>query len=238
MTIDISRFHRTFFEESFEGLSLMEASLLKLDIGQADSEVINSIFRAAHSIKGGAGTFGFTAIAEFTHVVETLLDEMRSGKRPVTQPAVDLFLKAVDVLRSLLTAAQDGGEADVNQIAIVRQELEHMLRGVAAPAAVVVAAPAAIPPATTGWNIRFEPRPELFRDVAIGGGRKQQLDRAPPDHLIERMSGDARKRLVGPENALLAVRADHARAHVLDHGLQPREVKFAHGLVILERTSE
>lgn len=163
MTIDISRFHRTFFEESFEGLSSMEAALLQLDIGQADSEVINSIFRAAHSIKGGAGTFGFSAIAEFTHVVETLLDEMRSGKRPVTQPAVDLFLKAVDVLRSLLTAAQDGGEADVNQIAVVRQELDSMLRGSIAPATPVVAAPVATTPAATGWNIRFEPRPELFR---------------------------------------------------------------------------
>jgi len=175
MTIDITRFHRTFFEESFEGLDSMESALLQLDVGTADAEVINLIFRGAHSIKGGAGTFGFSAIAEFTHGVETLLDEMRSGKRHVTQTGVDLLLQAVDVMRNLLTAARDGGSADLQAMTQVRGELEAMLKkpSAAAPAAPapalatsVVPAPAAVAapaPDVAGWSIRFAPHPELFR---------------------------------------------------------------------------
>ncbi|MGE3772429.1 MAG: Hpt domain-containing protein, partial [Gammaproteobacteria bacterium] len=77
MSVDISQFHQVFFEESFEGLEIMESGLLALGVGEPDLEAINTIFRAAHSIKGGSGTFGFTAIGEFTHVMETLLDQMR-----------------------------------------------------------------------------------------------------------------------------------------------------------------
>jgi two-component system chemotaxis sensor kinase CheA len=75
-----------FFEESFEGLDAMESGLLTLE-DAADKETINTIFRAAHSIKGGAGTFGFMEISGFTHSVETLLDEMRNGARGVTPDA-------------------------------------------------------------------------------------------------------------------------------------------------------
>ncbi len=76
MSIDLSQFHQVFFEESFEGLDVMESSLLELDITDVDAEVINNILRAAHSIKGGTGTFGFQQVSEFTHVLETLLDEL------------------------------------------------------------------------------------------------------------------------------------------------------------------
>src|SRR3546814_125905 len=110
-TIDLSRFHRTFFDESFEGLDVMEAALLNLDPAQADNETINGIFRAAHSIKGGAGTFGFEAIASFTHLLETLLDEMRAGKRAITTPDTELLLRAVDAFRGLLSAARDCSES-------------------------------------------------------------------------------------------------------------------------------
>lgn len=182
MTIDISRFHKTFFDESFEGLDLMESALLKLDVGAADSEVINTIFRAAHSIKGGAGTFGFSAISDFTHNVETLMDEMRSGKRSVTQPGVDLLLTAVDVIRNLMTAARDGGEADLQAMVATRADLEAMLKSgtpAAAPAAApvvhtVVVAPvpapapivapvAAVAPTVSGWQIKFFPKIDIFR---------------------------------------------------------------------------
>jgi two-component system chemotaxis sensor kinase CheA len=77
MGIDVSQFHQVFFEESFEGLESMESALLELSRGSDDPELIHLIFRAAHSIKGGSGTFGFSAVANFTHVMETLLDEMR-----------------------------------------------------------------------------------------------------------------------------------------------------------------
>jgi len=96
---------KVFFEESFEGLDTMESSLLTLGDG-SDREMINTIFRAAHSIKGGAGTFDFGEISEFTHSVETLLDEMRNGVRGVTPEALHVLLQAVDVIREMMQSAQ------------------------------------------------------------------------------------------------------------------------------------
>src|ERR1700738_4035455 len=94
-----------FFEESFEGLDTMESGLLSLDDG-TDRETINTIFRAAHSIKGGAGTFGFMEISGFTHSVETLLDEMRNGARDITPDALQALLQSVDVIREMAQSAQ------------------------------------------------------------------------------------------------------------------------------------
>ena len=91
-SVDMSQFHQVFFEESDEGLDVMEHGLMSLDVGAVDAEIINTIFRAAHSIKGGSATFGFLAVAEFTHVMETLLDEMRNGERDVSQDVVDILL--------------------------------------------------------------------------------------------------------------------------------------------------
>jgi two-component system chemotaxis sensor kinase CheA len=164
VNIDITRFHQTFFEESFEGLDVMESALLKLDVGNADAETINTIFRAAHSIKGGAATFGFTEVSGFTHLLETLLDHMRSGQRAVTQPDVELLLRSADAVRALLTAARDGVPADMNAVAQLRADLEATLQ---APqvAAAVPTAPLTPPsaPAAVGWRIRFAPRPGIFR---------------------------------------------------------------------------
>ena len=112
MDLDLDEINEIFFEESFEGLDVMESGLLNLDEGEADSEVINDIFRAAHSIKGGAGTFGFMEVSEFTHVVETLLDEMRGGERDVCKEDVQLLLKSVDYLRDTLTRLQNKDEVD------------------------------------------------------------------------------------------------------------------------------
>ena len=112
MGIDLSQFHQVFFEESFEGLDVMEQLLLSLSDGDADSESINTIFRSAHSIKGGSATFGFASVAEFTHILESLLDEMRDGNRDVTTEAVDLLLQSVDCLRAMLSSLQDDGECD------------------------------------------------------------------------------------------------------------------------------
>jgi two-component system chemotaxis sensor kinase CheA len=94
-----------FFEESLEGLDTMESGLLTLD-SSADRETINTIFRAAHSIKGGAGTFGFMEISGFTHSVETLLDEMRNGTRGITPDALQVLLQSVDVIREMVQSAQ------------------------------------------------------------------------------------------------------------------------------------
>ncbi len=129
MSIDMAQFHQVFFEESFEGLDIMETGLLNLDMGDVDVEEINTIFRAAHSIKGGSGTFGFTSVSDFTHVMETLLDEMRDGRRQITQPAVNVLLGSVDCLREMLTAIQDERDVDVSSVAEHKKALDLELNG-------------------------------------------------------------------------------------------------------------
>ncbi|CAA9892594.1 fused chemotactic sensory histidine kinase in two-component regulatory system with CheB and CheY: sensory histidine kinase; signal sensing protein [Candidatus Methylobacter favarea] len=127
----MSQFQQVFFEECFEGLEAMESGLLNLDIGNIDSEVINTIFRGAHSIKGGSGTFGFFGVADFTHVMETLLDEMRDGRRKVTQTAIDVLLGSVDCLREMLTSIQHEQNVEEISVAKYKQALEIELYGAA-----------------------------------------------------------------------------------------------------------
>ncbi len=164
MTIDITRFHQTFFDESFEGLDAMEAALLRLSPDTADAETINVIFRAAHSIKGGAATFGFMAVAEFTHLLETLLDQMRSGQRVTGPVEIDVLLRSVDILRGLLTAARDATDVDTQAVAHLSAELQQVLSGPAASDADDATADATPvdAPQNRGWRIRFAPHPGLF----------------------------------------------------------------------------
>lgn len=127
MSIDLSQFFEVFFEESFEGLDTMEAELLNLTPGEEDLETINTIFRAAHSIKGGSGTFGFNSVAEFTHVLETLLDQIRQGERELSTEHVNLLLKAVDCLRGLLGELQAEQEPDLSQATTLKKQFEIVL---------------------------------------------------------------------------------------------------------------
>ncbi|ADV27317.1 CheA signal transduction histidine kinase [Pseudoxanthomonas suwonensis 11-1] len=157
MSMDLQRFHATYFEESREGLDAMEAGLLALEGGSTDPEVINSVFRAAHSIKGGAATFGFDRMAALTHVLETLLDEIRGGKRALAASAIDAMLGSVDVLRALLAEADQGRAADPAAVEAVHQRLQQEL---GQPGAVV--AKAAPEPEPEGWDIAFSPAPSLF----------------------------------------------------------------------------
>jgi len=159
----MEQFHQTFFEESFEGLDIMENELLNLDVGNVDNESINTIFRSAHSIKGGSGTFGFTAIAEFTHVAETLLDEMRDGIRQVTQESVDLLLKSVDIMRDMLTVYKDGGDMDVEKIASVQNELEKMLGNETETTSTDNTITDDSAAQSDGWKIFFKPHTEMLR---------------------------------------------------------------------------
>ncbi len=170
MSIDISQFHDVFFEESFEGLDAMENGLLNLDEGAADVDAINTIFRAAHSIKGGAGTFGFMAVSEFTHVMETLLDEMRNGQREVTSDSTNLLLEAVDVLREMLTAVQQKTDTDDERIAAVNKQLEAMLAGEKSVADSgdedandVTTSEENPEQKIAGWQITFHPHKHLFQ---------------------------------------------------------------------------
>ncbi|MCD9033975.1 chemotaxis protein CheA [Luteimonas sp. Y-2-2-4F] len=158
MSIDLQRFHATYFEESRDGLDAMEAGLLALDAGERGAETINSVFRAAHSIKGGAATFGFAAMSGLTHALETLLDRVRAGERAVTAADIDAMLASVDVLRALLAEAEHGRPADPAQVRAMDARLQALLGdgGDAAPAA------APDPTAAAGWRIDFQPEPALF----------------------------------------------------------------------------
>ncbi len=173
MSIDMAQFHQVFFEESFEGLAIMESGLLNLDMGDVDSEEINTIFRAAHSIKGGSGTFGFNAVADFTHLMETLLDEMRDGRRQVTQSAVDVLLGSVDCLTEMLTAIQAEDTLDEESINNHKKALEIELNGGEQAEVPSAAEPTLANTDTSnndkeagnqlGWRISFCPHADLLK---------------------------------------------------------------------------
>lgn len=110
--MDISEFHDSFFEEAEELLREMEACLLALDVTAPDAELLNAIFRAAHSIKGGAGAFGFQALQQTTHLLENLLDHARRGELTLRRDIVDLFLDTKDMLNDQMAAYRQGNEPD------------------------------------------------------------------------------------------------------------------------------
>ncbi|MHB8912821.1 MAG: chemotaxis protein CheA [Lysobacter sp.] len=161
--MDITRFHAAFFEESREGLDAMESGLLALESGSSDAETINVIFRAAHSIKGGAATFGFAAVTDLTHLLETLLDEARSGRRTLDSTAIGVLLVAVDVLRALLAACEHGSAVDHAALAQVRAGLDRLLAGAAGAAPIALATTEVAAAAPAGdWCIGFKPAPSMF----------------------------------------------------------------------------
>lgn len=127
MSIDLSQFFEVFFEESFEGLDVMETELLNLVPGKEDLETINTIFRAAHSIKGGSGTFGFDSVADFTHVLETLLDQIRQGEREIANEHINLLLKSVDCIRDLLSALKIQQQPDLTEANLLKEQFETLL---------------------------------------------------------------------------------------------------------------
>ena len=116
MSIDIEQFHAVFFDESQEHLDDMEQLLMELDVEDPDLEQLNSIFRAAHSIKGGSGIFGFDALTGLTHVMENLLDKARKQTISLDVPTVDLFLETVDLLKVILDAYRTSSELPQSDI--------------------------------------------------------------------------------------------------------------------------
>ncbi|MGN2248403.1 chemotaxis protein CheA [Frateuria sp. GZRR35] len=149
----LAQFQQVFIEESLEGLDTMESSLLALDEG-GDGELVHTIFRAAHSIKGGAATFGFPEMASFTHEAESLLDEVRGGKRAIDKPIIELMLRSVDCLRGMFDRARAGEPLNDATSDGVRGELAAMM-GREAPAQ---AGPARRAGDQAGaWIIQFKP---------------------------------------------------------------------------------
>ena len=135
MTIDMSQFYQVFFEESAEHLATMEGLLLELDVENPDSEQLNAIFRAAHSIKGSAGTFGFTDLAETTHILENLLDRIRKQELGLRADMVDAFLESGDLLREMLEAHQGRGVVDQKRVESICARLRQLSADDAAPVA-------------------------------------------------------------------------------------------------------
>ncbi|WP_175807100.1 chemotaxis protein CheA [Burkholderia metallica] len=165
MTLDITQFYQTFFDEADELLAQMEQLLLNLDVGAPDPEDLAAIFRAAHSIKGGAATFGFSALTDTTHILESLLDRARNHELTLTKDMVDAFLETKDVLSDQLVDYRASAEPDAAAAAAICAKLERLQAesGAGAPAAAPVAAAAPAAP---------------IAEPAAGG------DRAP-DHVVE-----------------------------------------------------
>lgn len=129
MTIDMTQFYEVFFEESAELLAEMELLLLQLDVDAPSKDDLNAIFRTAHSIKGGSGTFGFTEITETTHILESLLDKLRNGELQLLREMVDVFLKAVDVIKMQLAGRQFERTVDDAAVAEIRRSLSQLAEG-------------------------------------------------------------------------------------------------------------
>jgi two-component system chemotaxis sensor kinase CheA len=139
MTIDISQFFQVFFDEAEELLAEKERLLLAVDIAAPDAEDLNAIFRTAHSIKGGASTFGLSDMSEVTHILESLLDRIRQGQMALTAEHVDAFLAAKDILKMQLDGHRLGSAVDQDAVANVRMMLQSFSQDVPVAALTPVA---------------------------------------------------------------------------------------------------
>ncbi|WP_414450570.1 chemotaxis protein CheA [Burkholderia sp. 22PA0099] len=186
MTLDITQFYQTFFDEADELLAQMEQLLLGLDAGSPDPEDLAAIFRAAHSIKGGAATFGFAALTDTTHILESLLDRARNHEITLTMPMIDAFLETKDVLSDQLADYRASAEPDAAAAAAICAKLETLQREAlgqaAAPAAAAPkAAPAAAAPAAE------EDESEADLELAFAAAAAEfsaTAGNGAPDHVI------------------------------------------------------
>ncbi|MDA8447185.1 chemotaxis protein CheW [Paracidovorax valerianellae] len=138
---DLSQFYQIFFEEAGENLDQMEHMLLDLDLSAANDEELNGIFRCAHSIKGGAATFGFSDVAELTHQMESLLDRLRRHELQPIPQMVDVLLESADASRSLLARHQAGGQGEAVSTAELVRRISDLAAGKVPEESVAIAAP-------------------------------------------------------------------------------------------------
>lgn len=155
MSFDMSQFHQVFFDETAEHLANMESLLLAIDIASPDSEDLNGIFRAAHSIKGGAATFGFSDLADLTHVLENLLDKVRKHELPLSRQIVDAALQSGDLLKDMLAHHCGGAAVSPDRVPVLKQVLSRlaMAESVVAP----VAPPPVAEPVSQRLHIELHP---------------------------------------------------------------------------------
>lgn len=171
MALDMEQLRKMFYEECRENLEVLEDVLLNLDVTSIDEESINTIFRAAHSIKGGAATFNLFDISEFTHSVEAYLDRVRNNEKELTAGTVDLLLKSGDCIRSMLEGHEQGSEVNSELQQEVSAELHQLLgEDVSTPDCQTTQNKASVDEveepetdSTQGdWHVIFEPHPEMF----------------------------------------------------------------------------
>ena len=196
MAIDMSQFYQVFFEETAEHLASMENLLLTLDVGSPDTEQLNAIFRAAHSIKGSSGTFGFTDLAEVTHILENLLDRIRKGETQLREDMIDAFLDAGDVLKNLLAAHQGDGEADRAAAEAICQRLHALTEGGGGDVAA-----AAVPPVPISDECPPRPTENGFDLYFIIDGDALQIESASENLLAELAEHGSVRLVARPENA-------------------------------------
>ncbi|MFN9504679.1 MAG: chemotaxis protein CheA [Rubrivivax sp.] len=188
-SFDLSQFYQVFFEEARENLENMEQMLLQVDIEAADDEELNAIFRCAHSVKGGAATFGFSDVAELTHQMETLLDKLRRHELTPTPAMVDVLLRAGDALKAQLARHQGGAKDAPIDTAAILADIRRMVTGEAAGQASVAksatAKPAAAAPKTAAAPAGSAAAPPTHDDTtpprAPGGTRELELTVGPLD---------------------------------------------------------
>lgn len=170
--MDMNEIKEIFFQECEEQLAELESGLLKMNDGDRDPETVNAVFRAVHSIKGGAGAFGLDDLVAFAHVFETTLDCVRSNKLEPGPEVMKVMLKSADVLADLVTASRDGGSVDPSRSSGLVKELEALANG-EVPHAAAAPAPAAAPAAKAAAPVAapapsddsgFQPIPFSFDD--------------------------------------------------------------------------
>ena len=160
MSNDFAQFQDAFFEEAAEHLAIVEEGLLALEQHPEDLDLLAKIFRSAHSIKGTAGMFGFNAVAQFTHKMETLLDLLRNGQKVVTPQIADLLLKSTDCLKTLIESAKSGEPVDNEVVQRLTGELASASESGSSPPTTHAEGVAKAPSAPTGassWQAATSP---------------------------------------------------------------------------------
>ncbi len=178
---DLTQFYQIFFEEAAENLDQMEQMLLNLDLEAANDEELNGIFRCAHSIKGGAATFGFADVAELTHQMESLLDRLRRHELRLIAPMVDVLLESADASRSLLARHQAGGQGE----AISTHDLVRSISELASGQAPAMAQPAPVPAAQPAPAPVAQALAPAAPEVAADGMRALEIHIGPLEQLAQ-----------------------------------------------------
>jgi two-component system chemotaxis sensor kinase CheA len=247
VALDLSRFAKAFYEEAQDHLSAMESLLVAIDAGRGDDESMNALFRAAHSIKGGAAAFGHAQLADFTHDLETILDRVRKREASLHKAMVDVILEAGDVMRAHVLALDAGTTPDAKAMETLRARLADANARGGEAIAIAAAAPVAETSDTDDdWLAGdegddedfgfFVEEPPVEAKVEIEAARPEPQAAAPiADATSIRVSVakvDSLVNLVGELVITEAMLAQSARA--LDFDVQGR---FAEALAALERNT-